>query len=77
MKLAVKFIAKRYNITDVGDTILDFIMTYYASQVPLWKESMLEADFNQDGKLSFLEFQDAVFGWHLLLLKVLGLSRSF
>ena len=29
-------------------------------KVPLWKKSMLEADFNQDGKLSLLEFQDAV-----------------
>ena len=29
-------------------------------QMKTWKEALKEADSNNDGKLSFLEFQDAV-----------------
>ena len=29
-------------------------------QIQTWKEALKEADSNKDGKLSFLEFQDAV-----------------
>ena len=29
-------------------------------QIKTWKEALKEADSNKDGKLSFLEFQDAV-----------------
>lgn len=29
-------------------------------QVKTWKEAVKEADLNKDGKLTYLEFQDAV-----------------
>ena len=33
---------------------------FQISQIQTWKEALKEADSNKDGKLSFLEFQDAV-----------------
>ena len=36
------------------------IIFTFKHQVSAWKEAMAESDFNNDGKLTFLEFQDAV-----------------
>merc|ERR1712106_554459 len=44
LKMAVKYLGKRYGISDLKT----------------WRAAMKEADNNKDGKLSYLEFQDAI-----------------
>ena len=39
---------------------MNFIDIVACYQLKTWKAAMKEADFNKDGKLSYLEFQDAV-----------------
>ena len=60
LKMGLKYLAKRYRIDDVRIFwILKYSFALYL-QIKTWKEALKEADSNQDGKLSFLEFQDAV-----------------
>eukprot|EP00090_Calanus_glacialis_P009158 TRINITY_DN17528_c0_g1_i1.p1 TRINITY_DN17528_c0_g1~~TRINITY_DN17528_c0_g1_i1.p1 ORF type:complete len:172 (+),score=66.73 TRINITY_DN17528_c0_g1_i1:83-598(+) len=44
LKMAVKYLGKRYGISDLKT----------------WRATMKEADNNKDGKLNYLEFQDAI-----------------
>merc|ERR1719312_2159560 len=44
LKMAVKYLGKRYGITDAKT----------------WRNAMKEADNNKDGKLTYLEFKDAI-----------------
>ena len=59
--MAVKYLGKRYGIKDVskqfktGFYCLDIFL-----QLKTWREVMKEADYNKDGRLTYLEFQDAV-----------------
>ena len=57
--MGLKYLAKRYRIDDVK-IFLKYLMIENIFQIKTWKEALKEADSNKDGKLSFLEFQDAV-----------------
>ena len=57
--MGLKYLAKRYQIDDVS-IFLWLLALLFSSQMKTWKEALKEADSNNDGKLSFLEFQNAV-----------------
>ena len=59
--MGLKYLAKRYGIKDVRLILYQFLhLNLRTFQMKTWKEAVKEADSNNDGKLTFLEFQDAV-----------------
>ena len=61
--MGLKYLAKRYGIKDVNISIYPEVQrTFFMLliQMKTWKEAVKEADSDNDGKLTFSEFQYAV-----------------
>ena len=60
LKMGLKYLAKRYGIKDVNIFKWKCKGPFFMLQMKTWKDAVKEADSDNDGKLTFSEFQYAV-----------------